>query len=239
MPNSRPSPKCLYVVHGWTYTLKPWSDLVDALKAEGIEVKLLKVPGLTKKSRKVWTISAYVRWLERELASIRRPVVIGHSNGGRLLLNYCLAHPRKLRHLILLNSAGIPPSTTAQLRTRILAVLAKLAGPLRKISLLRRVVYRLLGSGDYNLAPANMKKTLANMLDSDHELLPRLAEIKTSVSLIWGEDDRVTPLSQGVQLRDSLPGIPSLEVLPETGHAPYVSCPLRLKQAILKILKDL
>ena len=214
-------------------------DLVGALKAEGIEVVFLKVPGLTKKSRKAWTVSAYIKWLEGELATAPRPIVVGHSNGGRLLLNYCLAHPRKLRHLILLNSAGIPPSAAARLRLRVLAVAAKLAGPLRKISLLRRVIYRLLGSGDYNAAPANMKKTLANMLDSDYELLPQLAKIKTPVSLIWGETDRVTPLSHGVRLRDLLPGTPSLEVLPETGHAPYVSCPLRLKEAILKILKDL
>ena len=239
MPNTQPLPERLYVVHGWTYTLEPWKDLVSALKTEGVEVVLLKVPGLTKRSRKVWTMPAYVKWLEGELATVRRPVIVGHSNGGRLLLNYCLAHPRKLRHLILLNSAGIPPATTARLRARVLAVAAKLSGPLRRISLLRRIVYRLLGSGDYNAAPAHMKKTLANMLDSDYELLPRLAEIKTPVSLIWGEADQITPLRQGVRLRDLLTGASSLEVLPETGHAPYVSCPLRLKEAILKILKDL
>ena len=42
----------LYIIHGWTYTVEPWSKTLDILKKNGIKVKMLHVPGLTEKSTK-------------------------------------------------------------------------------------------------------------------------------------------------------------------------------------------
>ncbi len=236
---SKTSPRCLYVVHGWTYTLEPWQILVKALKSAGVEVIFLKVPGLTQKSRKVWTIDDYVKWLDKELSQVSRPVILGHSNGGRILLNYGLQHPNKLKHLILLSSAGVPPTRSTKLRLNILAFATKLTGPLRRITFLRRLVYRLLGVSDYNVAPINMKATLNNMWHSDYQLVHRLSELKTPVSIIWGEDDKSTPLSQGRRLQELLPRVISFQLLPATGHVPYITCPQQLKESILKALEIL
>ena len=236
---SKASPSRLYVIHGWTYTLEPWQALANALKSADVEVIFLKVPGLTAKSRKVWTIDDYVKWLDKELSQVSRPVILGHSNGGRILLNYGLQHPSKLKHLILLNSAGIPPSKYRKLRLNILALAAKLTGPLRRIALLRRLVYRLLGVSDYNVAPSNMKTTLSNMWHSDNQLVDRLSELKTPVSIIWSEDDKSTPLFQGRRLQELLPRVVSFKLLSSSGHAPYITCPERLKESILEVLEIL
>ena len=231
--------KRLYLVHGWAYSLKPWRELRTALGRRGVEVVPLKVPGLTAKSSRVWTVETYLDWLDKQLTGVRQPVVLGHSNGGRLLLNYCLRHPGKLRHLILLSSAGIPPTPAAQRRRAFLASAAKMAGLFRRVSVLRRLVYRLLGSSDYNAAPANMKKTLRNLLASDERLPSRLAEIKTPISIIWGEADRVTPLAQAAELRRRLSNVCHFETIADAGHAPYVSSPRQLEEAIVKILASL
>ena len=52
--------KKLYIVHGWTYDLSKWTELVGKLSTSGFEAVQLKVPGLTTKSDKVYTIDDYV-----------------------------------------------------------------------------------------------------------------------------------------------------------------------------------
>ena len=180
----------LYILHGWTYTLKPWRPTAERLRAADMEPVFLKLPGLTSPSRKVWTVEEYLAWLDKQLAPTDRPTVLGHSNGGRLLLNYCASRPGKIGRLLLLNSAGVPPGRRLRLRNAVFRYLSKIFGFARNITVLRKLVYRLLGAGDYDRAPPNMKPTLGNMLDSDYELPAKLASIKTPVNFVWGKTTR-------------------------------------------------
>ena len=75
----------LYIIHGWTYTVAPWEQTIKLLEKQGFKVEMLHVPGLTTSSRKVWTIAEYVKWADRNLPA--GAVALGHSNGGRILLN--------------------------------------------------------------------------------------------------------------------------------------------------------
>ena len=47
-----------------------------------------------------------------------------------------------------------------------------------------------------------MKKTLTNMLDSDKNL--DISGITTKTMLVWGSDDRMTPLRQGKKMHELL-----------------------------------
>ena len=75
----------LYIIHGWTYTVKPWEKTLALLKEAGFNVKMLRVPGLTEKSDKEYTIDDYVAWADSEIPD--GAIALGHSNGGRILLN--------------------------------------------------------------------------------------------------------------------------------------------------------
>ena len=208
------------------------------MRDAGVEPVFLKVPGLTAPSRKVWTVEDYLAWLDKQLATAVRPTVLGHSNGGRLLLNYCASRPNKVGRLILLNSAGVPPGRFLRLRNAVFRYLSKIFGFAKNITPLRKLVYRLLGAGDYNRAPANMKPTLGNMLDSDYELAAKLPAIEIPVNFIWGENDKATRLAAGRLLESRLPNAESFEVLPGAGHAPYLTHPGELTRAILKVLMN-
>ena len=226
----------LYVLHGWTYSLDAWQSAAGLLRKAGVEPVFLRVPGLTRPSRKVWTIDDYVSWLDGQLSKVVRPVVLGHSNGGRILLNYCARHPGKLERLILVNSAGVAPSLLRRWRNTLFRYLSKLFSPLKRLRVARCLVHRLLGAGDYERAPANMKLTLSHMLAADRRLPDKLPAIGTPVDFIWGEKDRVTPLSAGRFLHDRLPAAASFKVLPDAGHAPYLTHPEEVTAAILEIL---
>ena len=87
----------LYIIHGWTYTIKPWDKTLEILKKNDINVHMLKVPGLTEESEKVFTINDYVRWANQNIPD--GAIALGHSNGGRILLNLCAKKPKKLKTL--------------------------------------------------------------------------------------------------------------------------------------------
>ena len=155
----------LYIIHGWTYTVEPWKNTLKILRDNGISVKMLNVPGLTEKSDKVYNIQDYVEWADENIPD--GAIALGHSNGGRILLNLCADNPEKLKYLILLDAAGVyEPSV----RKKLVEKVAKIGKPLKKVPLVDKVFHRVTGSTDYSRAPENMKQTLANMLESDKDL---------------------------------------------------------------------
>lgn len=216
----------LYIVHGWTYQVEPWLDVIHALSAKHqIKAELLRVPGLGSPSSAVWNMEKYVAWADRALP--RNALALGHSNGGRILLNLLASRgSNRLRALILLDSAGIyEPS----LKNTVIKSLAHTLTPLKKIQGLKKLTHRLLGASDYAQAPANMKKTLENMLHSDRALDP--SKITTQTAIIWGSDDQMTPLRQGKKLHALLPNS-TLTVKQGWRHSHYLVSPDALAAAI-------
>ncbi len=219
----------LYIIHGWTYTVKPWTQTLALLREKGISVKMLHVPGLTEESNKVYTIEDYVKWANREIPD--GAVALGHSNGGRILLNLCAAKPDKLKYLILLDSAGV---YEASAKKKIVGAMAKVGKPLKKIDIINKAFHRLTGSTDYSRAPENMKKTLANMLESDKNL--DFAKVKTKTLILWGKKDTTTPPRQATAMYERLPDA-ELKFYAKWTHAPYISNPDELARALTTIIE--
>lgn len=218
----------LYIIHGWTYTVEPWRKTLELLKENGIRVKMLHVPGLTEESNKIFTIDDYVKWASSEIPD--GAIALGHSNGGRILLNLCAKKPNKLKSLILLDSAGVyEPS----FKKKVIETVAKIGKPLRKVKFIDKVFHRLTGSTDYSKAPENMKKTLANMLESDKNL--DLSKITTKTYILWGNKDNVTPPRQAVKMDAVLPNS-ELKFYANWTHAPYISSPEELARVLTALI---
>ena len=188
----------LYIIHGWTYTVEPWKNTLKILRDNGISVKMLNVPGLTEKSDKVYNIQDYVEWADENIPD--GAIALGHSNGGRILLNLCADNPEKLKYLILLDAAGVyEPSV----RKKLVEKVAKIGKPLKKVPLVDKVFHRVTGSTDYSRAPENMKQTLANMLESDKDL--DFSKVTTKTFILWGKKDTTTPPRQATTMYEKLP----------------------------------
>lgn len=221
----------LYIIHGWTYTVKPWQKTLELLRESGLSVKMLNVPGLTEESKKVFTIDDYVKWADQNIPD--GAIALGHSNGGRILLNLCAKKPEKLKYLILLDAAGVyEPST----RKVIVEKLAKIGKPLKKVPLIDKVFHRITGSTDYSKAPENMKQTLTNMLESDKNL--DLAKVETKTFILWGKKDTTTPPRQATIMYEKLPNA-ELKFYANWTHAPYISSPNELARALTVLIKRL
>lgn len=219
----------LYIIHGWTYTVDPWKNTIKMLRDAGISVKMLHVPGLTEPSDKVYTIEDYAKWADKEIPD--GAIALGHSNGGRILLNLCAKKPEKLKYLILLDAAGVyEPST----RKRIIERIAKMGKPLKNIPVVDKVFHKITGSTDYSRAPENMKMTLTNMLNSDKDL--DFAKVTTKTFILWGKKDTTTPPRQATLMYEKLPNA-ELKFYANWTHAPYISSPDELARALATLVK--
>lgn len=219
----------LYIVHGWTYTVEPWRNTIAMLRDNGISVKMLHTPGLTEKSDKVFTIDDYVRWADENIPD--GAIALGHSNGGRILLNLCADNPNKLKYLILLDAAGVyEPSA----RKKLVEKVAKIGKPLKKVPIIDKAFHKITGSTDYSRAPENMKQTLTNMLESDKKL--DFSKIATKTFILWGKKDTTTPPRQATAMYEKLPDA-ELKFYANWTHAPYISNPEELARALTVLIK--
>ena len=219
----------LYIIHGWTYTVEPWKTTLKILRDNDISVKMLHVPGLTEPSDKEYTIADYVKWADAEIPE--GAIALGHSNGGRILMNLCSQKPEKLKYLILLDSAGVYEPTA---RKRFIQRMAKIGKPLKKIPIVDKAFHKITGTTDYSRAPENMKKTLANMLESDKNL--DFSKITTKTFILWGKKDTTTSPRQATKIYESLPNA-ELKFYANWTHAPYISSPEELARALTTLVR--
>ena len=211
--------------------MEPWQKTIEILKKDyKIAVEMLNVPGLTTGSKKVWTIDEYCDWADRNIPD--GSIALGHSNGGRILLNLCAKKPEKLKKLILLDAAGVYEESK---KREISRKISKIFGFLKKSALLRKIFHKLVGASDYDRAPENMKQTLTNMLTSDKKL--DISKVKTKTAILWGEKDTITPLRQAEKMHDLIEGSTLLTYKNWT-HAPYIADPSGLARAINRVLEE-
>lgn len=223
----------LIILHGWAYDTGKWQKFTDGCTGIGFDVTMPRIPGLTEATDKSWTVDSYTDWLDGIIRQHKRKVILlGHSNGGRIALWYTLRHPEFISHLVLIDSAGIRhDGLPDKIRRIVFKSVARIGKKFIRSSALKKLLYRFAGASDYPEAPAHMQKTMSELLESDRALDPSL--VRTPTTIIWGGLDRITPVSDGRTLHQSISGS-VLRVIPDARHAPQFSHP----EVVLKVLLE-
>lgn len=234
------SKSSIYVLHGWSYSVEKWTPLVKELESKGFKINLLKIPGLTEKINKPWDIEDYVSWLygklekDPALAGQEKVVLIGHSNGGRIALNFAIKHPEKISKLVLIDSAGIFHNEIFLRTKRILfGSLAKVGTRIVNSKKLRDFLYFLAREKDYKNASGNIKKTMVNLIESDIAL--EIDRISVPTIIVWGQDDKITPVSDGKILSERIVNS-KLYIINDARHSPQFTHPQQVCDIILRQL---
>lgn len=146
---------------------------------------------------------------------IDRTHIVAHSFGGRVAIKLAAEYPDIIDKIILVDSAGIKPRRGLKvylriLRYKLLRALSKVFG---KIDLTK------YGSADYRALPEAMKGTFVRVVNED--LTPLLKKITASVLIVWGEDDKDTPLYMAKKLHARIANS-GLVVLKGAGHYSYI-----------------
>lgn len=206
------------ILHGWAYQTDRWQPLLRALKAKGIKAEFPNIPVLTGKADKPWSLNDYMAWL-KQMVGDDKVILIGHSNGGRLVLNFASRCPDSVERLILIDSAGVPRTElSSRIKRSVFWLLAKLGKPLANVKPLRRLLYKLARAQDYLEADPIARATMSNLLKSDYSL--DLSAIATPANIIWGANDVTTPLKDAYTLAKRLPNAEAPVVIDGGRHSP-------------------
>jgi pimeloyl-ACP methyl ester carboxylesterase len=178
--------------------------------------------------------------------------VLGHSMGGEVALHLALNHQDRVGRLILLDSAGLltagMPGTEGSGRTA--GASPFLIDLVFKNTIVEKRVFRTCLYEPKPFMPLAFEKlyyfvgqippeTLARFIEDNDSgaVADRLGEIRQPTRIIWGEQDRIIPLSQGEALKDAIPGS-RLDVIAECGHLPYLEQPEELIRLIRAFLAE-
>ncbi len=226
--------KKIYIVHGWSYFTTKWKVLIDLLENKGFKVKLLKVPGLTAQTNKVWDIDEYVQWLKNKTKREKKFILLGHSNGGRISMAFTIKYAKKVSNLILIDSAGIYHNDLAlRLKRSIFKILANTGKKIYYSEKFKNLLYTLARAKDYKNAKPVMKQTMINLINSDKDM--QIGKISTPTIIIWGQKDSTTPLSDG-KLINKLIKNSSLVVIKGARHSPQYTNPNQVAEIIFKAI---
>jgi pimeloyl-ACP methyl ester carboxylesterase len=241
----------LLLIHGFLGSSYDFAGLIPRLSetCQVVAVDLIGF-GLSDKSVNLdyskQNMADLVHQLMRRLGH-ERYSVLAHSMGGEVALNLAYANPAAVSNLILLDSAGL---TDLQQGYRP-ALPSWLIDGIFKNYLVQRLyfpvtVYNRQYAGrdafdrffffNNQIPAATLGKLTAD--NDSGRLAGVLDQIRQPTLIIWGRNDRIIPLEQGVALAASLPDS-RLVVLDDCGHLPYLEKPDHVLAEILGFLSSL
>lgn len=211
------------LLHGWGGEANSFKPVFDSL-SKSYQVYVLDLPGfgLSEIPPNAWDAGDYAIFLSSFFKNhgISKAHLIGHSYGGRISIVMAAREPEKVDKLILVDSAGIIPPRSAKYYIRV--GFAKIGHLLRCLGTvgnrLADGISRHSGSKDYREA-GPMRPTLVKSVNQD--LRPYLPKIQASTLLIWGENDKDTPVSYGKIMEEEIPDA-ALVILKDAGHFSYL-----------------
>lgn len=194
--------------------------------------------------------------------NLQQAIVVAHSIGAAPVMESVFSQPQRFTALVLIDPAlGLDsPQTDGRdsglqqlLRHDWIAhtVCQVLTHPWLTTSLLQRVIsekdratpelvalyQRPLANRDSSAAIAKwLPEVIARRGHDKSDDSSAYASLKLPVTLIWGETDTITPLSQGTHLQQLLPGS-HLVVIPRAGHGPQFEEPDQFAAALASALR--
>ncbi len=219
--------KCLLFLHGWRSNKEVWGGVVEKLLVINKELSVfcLDLPGFGKSPapKKPFSVGDYAEtvaeFIKKE--NLSNIILVGHSFGGRVGIKLASQFPNLVSKLVLVNSAGFVSKARHK---NLITLIAKLTKPFfvpNFMQGLRKSIYRALGLEDYLATPMlqeTFKKVIAEDLTAD------MQRITIPTLIIWGENDKETPVEFGERMKTLIPNS-VLKILPNAGHFSFLDQP--------------
>jgi pimeloyl-ACP methyl ester carboxylesterase len=215
--------------------------------------------GESAKPRGDYSLGAHASGIRDLLVALghERATFVGHSLGGGVAMQLAYQFPERCERLVLVDSGGLGREISPLLRAASLPG-AELVIPLlaqRRVidggrgigNVLNRIGLRLttdldeMARGHASLTDPETRNafvaTLRTLVDPRGQRIDASDRLYLAghvpFLLIWGERDRIIPVSHGRRAHALVPGS-RLEVFPEAGHFPQVDNP----EHFLEVLRD-
>ena len=248
------------LIHGLAASLHDWDELVPRLANAGYSVYAPDLLGHGDSPKPdvpayemQWMVDHFVQWLN-SLRLDEAAVIVGHSLGGYVALEYARRHPSKVRGLILVD----PFYKNAQLPALVRLMYAHPAmGRFFTARTPRWLVRRVIdvtsmfmghAAGGLHALPAQVRAQTATdylrtapaayaMLNADLNQTPNLAAIGVPVLVVWGEMDGTLAPSSFDELVTHLPHAVGRPI--RTGHVPHQAQAAWFNEQVMAFLESL
>lgn len=213
--------KKVVLLHGWGCSSELMAFIADSLKAHFI-VYNIDFPGFgkTKEPSVAWDTVDYTNFLRNFCLKLKidNPIFIGHSFGCRIALRY--AYNYGAYKMCLTGAAGIRNKRT--LKWYFKTYTYKLGKKILSLKLFEKYKEKFeskVGSDDYKNSSGIMRQTFVKVVNED--VTEFLDKIETETLLVYGSEDKATPLAKG-KLMESLMPNATLVVFENDDHFAYI-----------------
>jgi pimeloyl-ACP methyl ester carboxylesterase len=232
------------LVHGLGGRAEDWRDLAPYIAKAGFRVYLPDLIGYGRSERPAdfsYSVHDEVAVVLGFLDALGLSQVDlgGWSMGGAIVQHIAADHPERVRRLMLFDSAGIlvlptwnlglftpqTPAEVDELDTLLLPNPPKVPG------FIGRDILRVSKEREWIIHRA--LDTMLTGRDATDTLLPQL---KMPVLIVWGELDKITPLSQAETIHRLVPQS-ELDVIPGCGHLAPGLCAPQIAPKVIAFLK--
>lgn len=216
--------KSVIILHGWGLSADRFAPLRIRLEKIGYHVYVPDLPGfgLSKQPDKPLTLSDYVEFLHTFIKQkkIDKPILLGHSFGGRIALKFQYTYPDIIDALILTGTPGFTPVPRKRLAFFIaFAKFGKTVTSIPPFSFIQKDIrkwyYYLVGARDYYRAQGVMRDTFKKIVQEELSLY--LKTIRVPCLLVWGSDDLITPVWIAHRMKETILKS-KLIIIPNTDH---------------------
>lgn len=229
----------IVLMHGWGCNASTLAS-IEAVAAETCHVYNIDFPGFgqSEEPKSVWGVEEYTAWLAELISKlgIKRPILLGHSFGGRVAILY--ASRSDVDKVILVDAAGIKPRRKLSYYVKVysfktMKALAKLILGREKAQAYIDKQRQKRGSADYASSSPTMRAILSKVVNED--LKSVMPSIKAPTLLIWGENDTATPISDAKTMERLIPGA-GLVAFPACGHYSFLDNPVQFAAVLRSFL---
>ncbi|MEL7610057.1 MAG: alpha/beta hydrolase [Bacillota bacterium] len=230
------------LLHGWGANTDVMRSIAQYLAAIGREAVSLDFPGFGKSDAPAepWGIPEYARFTRAfvEALDIRGADVVAHSFGGRVTIYLAAEEAKLFGRLVLVDAAGIRPKRSLKYYLKVYSY--KIGKRLAKIGFLDRIFklserQKNAGSADYRALSGTMRATFVKVVN--HDLSPLLRRIANEVLLVWGREDKETPMYMAERMEREIPNC-GLAVIENAGHFSFLDQYARFCSIIKVLLED-
>jgi pimeloyl-ACP methyl ester carboxylesterase len=200
-------------LHGWGRSRQDLTPIIEHFSGASIDLPGF---GASPEPPQAWSSDQYAALVAEAIEALGvRPVVLGHSMGGRVAIHVAAARPDLVSGLVLTGVPHLLPSASKARSPLGYRVVKKLAnvGLLSPAALEKQREKH--GSADYRAARGVMRDVLVTMVNENYR--DQLSAIGCPVEMVWGELDTAAPVAMAGEAAGLLSHA-NLVVLPGVGH---------------------